>query len=135
VKRKIVKRVEVKGWKSDRDNGVMPPILQKERRIGKDKQGRKEIRYPAYTINCGLEALECRIYMYSLLFCRPTERSAASSLRPSQSDPLCTKWQFLQTVIFLGWIYKSLFIVAPSVRHVRIHIPYTDTTLSTSALY
>jgi len=45
----------------------------------------------------------------------------------------CAVWQFPQTVIFLGWIYKSLFIVAPSVRHV--YILYTDTTLSTSALF
>ena len=33
---------------------------------------------------------------------------------------------------FLGWIYKSLFIVAPAVPH--LDAPYTDTTLATSAL-
>jgi len=91
------------------------------------------MRHRACTFNCGLEALECSIFVHSMLFCRPTERSAASSLRPSHPDPLCTEWQFPQTAIFLGWIYKSVFIVAPSVSHV--YIPYTAATLSTSALF
>ena len=41
VKRKIVKGLEVKGWKSEWDNGTVPPILQDRE---SDKRGRKEIR-------------------------------------------------------------------------------------------